>query len=225
MLAADEMQASRDVFGWQEFSTNLSTLQTTFQRLVDKDAFGSSEFSVGSDGAVFVGSEMTTPGEVAAGLARLSDELSGASTLSDYSQRLLSFFDSLNGPIKLVLVYLLLPYLISVAANLTMPTIQDYWKQFSRAPRKQAVLAVQEAAASQYEALHLESYRFVIATCLRVHAGYQGQNDIIDKIAFGQVVKVLEFKGRRTRIEFLRDTRDKSGQGWVASRYLAAFSR
>ena len=222
-----EFQRSRDVLARQHLSTSLSTLQATLRHLIDQNASAlrADNVSIGPDGEVLVAGEAIAPAEVAASLTRLTEGLAAVSTLSDYLRQLLSFFASLTGPLKTVLLHLLLPYLIAIVGNLTTPMIQDYWKHFVGTSRKEAVLAVQEVAKSKFDATHLEKYRFVKATRLRVHAGPEGQDDIIAEMAFGKVVRVLDSKGQRTQVEFLDDACDESCLGWVASRYLAAFSK
>ena len=222
-----EFQRSQGVLVWQQLSTSVSELQTTLRHLIDMNAsaFGAGDLSVGPDGEVLVAGEATPPKEVAASLAHLTEELAAASTLSDYLRRLWKFLDSLRGPLAAILLHVLLPYLIAVVANLTTPMIQDYWKHFVGTSRQEAVLAIQEAAQSRYDSTHLERYRFVTATRLRVHAGSEEQDDVIAEIAFGKVVMILESKGRRTLVEFLDDARNESCRGWVTSRYLAAFSK
>ena len=222
-----EFQWSRGVLAWQQRSTSLSELHTTLQRLIDDNAhvFGPGELAVGPDGKVWVAGEATDPEEVAASLARLTEDLAAASTMSDYFRRLLEFLASLRRPLAAVLLQLVLPYLILVAATLTTPMIQDYWEHFVGTSRREAILAIQETAESKYDVTHLEGYRFVTATRLRVHAGSEGQEDIIAEIAFGKLVRLLETKGRRALVEFLDDDGNEPCRGWVASRYLAAFSR
>ncbi|MDP1607399.1 MAG: SH3 domain-containing protein [Rhodocyclaceae bacterium] len=128
------------------------------------------------------------------------------------------------GPyVRAVVLYVLLPYLISIIANINTPMHEDWWKSLRGQTNRQAIKEVKAQAAVTYSTADLQQFRFVKRTVLHVHSTGKIRSPILDEIDRGKTVRLLKREQDWSFVEYVNTRTTETRQGWVLSRYLARF--
>lgn len=94
---------------------------------------------------------------------------------------------------------------MAIVANLTTPIYQEWWKQHIGINPKIAKKLVVNNAQNLYEPGHLKDYRLIYSAMLYVRASGSMDAEIIDGLAFGKIVRVIDYAGVWTKIQYLND--------------------
>lgn len=146
-----------------------------------------------------------------------------ASKSGDFIDQLLGQVAKLKPAIGALLLYILLPYIISIIANLTTPLYEPLWKDLATASGAGARSEVRETARERFIPGELRTHRFVTAKALAVRQTGRQRSPMIITLRFGKTVKLLSKEKHWSHIEYLDDESNTIQQGWVLSRYLAKF--
>jgi len=143
------------------------------------------------------------------------------SDAGDYTlDSFVKWFNSLSDRLKTVVVCLLIPYCISIFANLTTPIYEDWFQEITMTDQRSAKREVIKEANRLYDLVELKDYRFVIASVLHVRESGNRKYEIIDELYLGKTIKVVNKFKRWTLVEYFDENAEKIKQGWVFSRYL-----
>ncbi|HGS5738735.1 SH3 domain-containing protein [Vibrio parahaemolyticus] len=142
-------------------------------------------------------------------------------TLSNF----IKWFYSLNDGLKVIVAGLLLPYCMSIFANLTTPIYEDWWQEITTTDQRSAKREVTKEANKLYLPTELNEFRFVIASVLHVRESGNRKSEIIGELYLGKTVKVISKLKRWTLVEYFDESSKEIKQGWVFSRYLEKFSK
>lgn len=142
----------------------------------------------------------------------------------DFYRELVDWLSGLAPLLRKAVVFLIVPYIMAIFANLTTPIYQDWWQDYAGQDLRVAKKEIRREAAELYDRSELIGYRFVVATRLHVRASGNIHAEVIDSLALGKTVKVLRRERSWTEIEYLHDTTGEQARGWVFSRYLERFS-
>lgn len=121
------------------------------------------------------------------------------------------------------MLYVMLPFAVSVSANLAMPRIEQLLKQTTAVTQREQAKEIKKLSMGDL-GVALRDCRFVTATALALRGTPNARAKQIDTMRFGQVVTVLTVKPDWTEISYEYG----DGQivtGWVFTRYLAKFRR
>lgn len=195
-------------------------LARTYLSTLDPDAV-----RVSSAGDIAFGNDNLGSEEVSANLESLTNELATASTPLDYLLRLSSYLSSLRTPLAQVVLLLVLPYVLSVIANLTTPVYEEWWREVADLSRKEMIAEVSKSGLEAYDLSQLQGYRFVTANQLRVRGAASGQSKIIAHLPKGKVVRIIEARRHWSMVEYFDHKRGRLQTGWVATSYLAMFEK
>lgn len=148
------------------------------------------------------------------------------SDAGDYtSDSFVKWFNSLSYILKTVVACLLMPYCLSIFANLTTPIYEDWYQEITMTDQRSAKREVIKEANRLYDFTELKDYSFVIASVLHVREFGNKQSEIIDELYLGKTVKVVNKLKRWTLVEFFDKNAGEIKQGWVFSRYLEKFTK
>ena len=146
-------------------------------------------------------------------------------SIRDFVEGLVTWLSQLNPLLRYAVMLLVLPYIVSVVANLTTPLYQEWWRgyqnQAPRSAKKQIILDANQL----YHRDELSRYRFVNASTLNVRSGAHLKAEIIDNLPFGKSVLVIRREKAWTNIEYLDESTGEPAIGWVYSRYLHKFDK
>lgn len=187
----------------------LDTLLQSLERDVSAAAYPSRDFFVAED----------TENDDEA----LLEELGKAETPERFAELLAQCSKWLKWALISFLIAVVLPYSVSVSANLSMPYIEQYLKQSTVVPQRKQTKEIKKLSMGELgEALR--DCRFVTAATLALRGTPNARAKSIDTLRFGQVVTVISVKPDWTEVAYEYG----DGQvvtGWVFTRYLAKFRR
>jgi hypothetical protein len=143
-----------------------------------------------------------------------------ASALLEY---LLGWLSTLSPLVKAALLYVLLPYIISIIANINTPLHEEWWKSVRGNTGRQAKKELRAKAAEVFPDADLSSFRFVSTRELVVHKSNKIQSPKIDYLPVGKSVRLLQKADAWSYVEYSRGIERTIVQGWVLSRYLHKF--
>ncbi|ANO50063.1 SH3 domain-containing protein [Woeseia oceani] len=178
------------------------------------------DIEVGDDGSLVVSGEAVTSDEINSALVDFPREHSDP---EEFYAQLFQKLQSVSARVSRAIVFLLVTYILSVAANLTTPVYQEWWKELSSIEPKAAKREIISSAKDLYTSEELAGYRFVYATTLHVRKSGNRNAEIIDELYLGRVVRVIEKSRRWTLIEYHDSVAGENKQGWVFTRYLRTF--
>lgn len=187
----------------------LDTLLQSLERDVSAPAYPSRDFFVAED----------TENDDEA----LLEELGKAGTPERFAELLALCSKWLKWALISFLIAVVLPYSVSVSANLSMPYIEQYLKQSTVVTQREQTKEIKKLSMGELgEALR--DCRFVTAATLALRGTPNARAKSIDTLRFGQVVTVISVKPDWTEVAYEYG----DGQvvtGWVFTRYLAKFRR
>ncbi|HIF9209025.1 TPA: SH3 domain-containing protein [Photobacterium damselae] len=154
------------------------------------------------------------------------NEITNESDTTDFVlSNLVKWFNSLSDSLKVVVAVLLLPYCVSIFANLTTPIYEGWWQEITTAEQRTAKKEIIKEANQLYLLSELNEYRFVIASVLHVRESGNRKSEIVGELYLGKAVKVISKLKRWTLVEYFDESSEEIKQGWVFSRYLEKFSK
>lgn len=182
------------------------------------------DFAIDIDAAgnLLIDGEQIPAAEISAAAKTFDGAQESART---FLQDLVIWLGQLTPPLRQVFLFLVLPYVISIFANLTTPIYQEWWVEHVATEPRVAKKEIMFQAHEFYDENDLVDYRFVYATRLHVHAEERMRSEIIDSLYLGKSVRVIRRKKAWTEIEYLDESTRMVCRGWVYSRYLHKFGR
>jgi hypothetical protein len=180
------------------------------------------EIDVDSAGNVFIDDDEVLAGEIS---AVTSSFHAAPDSVQQFVESFVTWLSQLTPRLRQAVLFLLLPYIISVVATLTTPLYQEWWREHVSADPRVAKKEILLEASELYDREELARYRFVYATRLHVRAEGNMNAEIIDNLPLGKSVLIVRRQKAWTEIEYLNDSTGEAGTGWVYSRYLHKFER
>ena len=146
-------------------------------------------------------------------------------TVWDFVQQLVGWLERLAPRLRQAIVFLILPYVMAIVANLTTPIYEEWWKKYAGTDLRVARKEITRSAAELYDAEELDGCRFVYATRLHVRSDGSIKAEIIDSLTMGKIVRVIQRVKRWTEVKYIHNTTGEIATGWVFSRYLRRFEK
>lgn len=190
------------------------------QQLLDDSLL--SQVSFAEDGAITVNgcaidastavNDIETVGDIAQhGLSALNAIVNALQALAPY--------------VRAVVLYVLMPYLISIIANINTPLHEEWWKSVRGQTIREATRDVKANAAITYSSDDLTQFRFIKCSALFVRLTSSIQSPKLDELYLGKTVRLLKRELDWSFIEYIDNDTTELKQGWVLSRYLSRFDR
>ncbi|WP_444931382.1 hypothetical protein ACJJIF_06280 [Microbulbifer sp. SSSA002] len=169
------------------FQENIKKYLTPLNELISNPLMQEVAFS--ENGEFAVSGEVVDLETISDGIEKLPDDWQDSEV---FFSSFFSLLGKLNEPSRIVFLYIFLPYIIAIFANLTTPIFQEIVDDFQgnnqRTVKKEIILE----ANSFYDASELLGHRFVYATALHVRNEGSTKSEIIDEISLGKTVKLIE---------------------------------
>ncbi|MDP2363488.1 MAG: SH3 domain-containing protein [Ignavibacteria bacterium] len=192
-----------------------STLE--FQGLAQNHTELVANIHINGDGTFSVGNESVSQEEI-------------LEYINDFSINYESYIDSINGfieqlknlsnpVIKVVLIYLFIPYFIAIFANLTTSYWEEQWNQFPNLSTREVKKEIISSANGNYNSQFLRDHPFVATKILYVRKYESTRAEMVDELYIGKTVKVIDKKRSWCLIEYQDSDANELKQGWVFSRY------
>jgi hypothetical protein len=166
----------------------------------------------------------TAPEPAAVDVAQVAECLeqvsSASSSLADFLQRLENWLPRLSTAARALVLHLCLPFIVSIAAAMCMPLLEEWWKELESTNTRNAKKELISRAAEAYSSEGLKGFRFVSATVLHVREGSSIKSPVVSELYLGKVVRVVSRRNRWILVEYMDDHADELAQGWVFGRYL-----
>ena len=116
-----------------------------------------------------------------------------------------------------------IPFMISVSANLAMPHIEEYFAQSPAVPPREQVKQIKKLSMGELGTA-LRDCRFVTVPTLHLRSTPNSRAQSVDTLQFAQVVTVISTKADWTEVSYEYGD-GEIVTGWVFTRYLAKFRR
>ena len=138
---------------------------------------------------------------------------------------LLSGLEKIGDPsLKSIIYYFLVSMFVSIIMVFVTPHLENMQKRiFSKNKATVTKLIEREVPKTIPDKDSLYYLRFVTADVLHVRSRNYQRSDLIGKLYFGSVVRVIQKNKNWTLIEWKDQDNDLVIQGWVFSRYLKKF--
>lgn len=180
------------------------------------------EINVDAAGNVFIDGNEVSAEEISDAINSFH---AARQSVQEFVESFVAWLSQLTPRLRPAVLFLVLPYIISVVATLTTPLYQEWWRErISADPRvakKEIVLEANEIHGRK----ELANYRFVYATRLHVRAAANMNSEVLDHLPLGKSVRVVRRQKAWTEIEYLIDSTGETSTGWVYSRYLHKFEK
>lgn len=191
-----------------------------FQQLLDDSLL--SQVSFAEDGAITVNGYAIDASTAADDIRAVEDIAQhGVSALS----AIVNALQSLAPYVRAVVLYFLLPYLISIIANVNTPLHEEWWKSVRGQNNREATKEVKANAAIAYSSDDLRQFRFVKRPAIFVRLTSSIQSPMLDELYLGKVVRLLKHERDWSLIEYVDTDTTELRHGWVLSRYLSKFDQ
>ncbi len=175
---------------------------------------------VESSGAISVSGEIIDTEAVNESIESLSNDYSST---EEFLEQFFKLLEKLSNGARIVVIYLVFPYLLAIIANLTTPVYEEWWKEYTDFDQRTAKKQIIREANELYSTEELNEYRFVYASILHVRKSGSMNSEIIDELYLGKSIKIHEKLKRWSFIEFQDSETGNIKKGWVFSRYLHKF--
>jgi hypothetical protein len=150
----------------------------------------------------------------------LAAELEGVTDIAGMLDKLWLLIKNHSSPvIKGIVFFIILPYMISIFANLHTPFYENWWREFTGINLRQEAKEVRSLANEKFTHEQLKGLRFVSAQNLDVHSESRLKSKIEDTLSFGQVVRIIVKKKGWAFIEYHDDETGEMKSGWVLLRF------
>jgi len=161
----------------------------------------------------------------------LKEQLENAGFLTDVEigkknfEVLLSEIKKLRDPsLKRILYDILVPIFLSIIMLFVTPHLENIQKNlFSKNKTAATKFIEREIPKTLPDNNILYDFRFVTASILNVRSRNCQRSDLIGKLYFGSVVRIIQRNKNWTLVEWRHQDNDLLIQGWVFSRYLKKF--
>lgn len=180
------------------------------------------KIAVNNSGMLTLSNEVVSPKIINDTIDSLEKEYSST---GDFLGSFFSLLEKLNESARTVFIYLILPYIISILANITTPIYEDLWRNSQNSEFRSAKKEIIREVNVMYSSGELKDFRFVYATRLNVRVSENIKSEIVGNLHFGKVVKIIRKSKRWSFVEYEDSASGEIKQGWVLSRYLRNFSR
>ena len=177
---------------------------------------------INSDGSFSVSGEAVDVESVKQSIQNISAEYENT---IDFIDHFFKCLEKLSDSARLVIIYLMLPYFLSIVANLTTPIYEEWWREFANIDNRVAKKEIVRAANENYSPEDLQNYRFVCTAILYLRSAGNTKAEIVDELYLGKTVRIIKKSKRWSLIEYKDVDSTDSKQGWVFSRYLQRFNR
>ena len=125
--------------------------------------------------------------------------------------------------VRVLLLYFLLPYVISIVANLTTPMYEEWWKKVRESTPREAKKEIVAVARAAYLPQDLRDFRFVRSKKLAVRSSPRMKGPQTDLLELGKTVRLLNEQRAWAFVEYATVGTEELKQGWVLARYLSPF--
>jgi hypothetical protein len=177
---------------------------------------------VDDSGSVVVGNETVSVDAITKQVEKLATSSNAG---AEFIHALFEWLERINAATRVFVIYLVLPYILAIIANLTTPIYEDWWKSIPISEPRVARKQIVEAANELYQRHELHDYRFVSARILHVRESARQSSAVVDELYFGKTVKLIEKSKRWSFVEYYDQDTNIAKRGWVFSRYLAKFQK
>lgn len=134
------------------------------------------------------------------------------------------FLQKTKKPIAQVLLLIILPFIITLTANLSTPYFGNTVYELASKTKREKIKAIRIEAQRDFDLDWLKDYRFISVTTLNVRRNSSIKSKIVDEIHFGQVVKLMKRGRKWSLIEYIDEDTDLKVEGRVFNRYLSKFN-
>jgi hypothetical protein len=180
---------------------------------------------IDQSGTVSINGSSVSPAEFNNLIQEIVDVLEKIPNPIQALKYLASLILKLKKPLAILLSIFIIPFIISVSANLSTNYFEDIIAEISHKPRREQIKGIKKEALETFEVDELSDHLFVKATILNVREQGSIKSRVVAKLYFGQVVKLVK-KGRKwSKIEYVDSTSKIEITGWVFDRYLEKFKR
>jgi hypothetical protein len=143
----------------------------------------------------------------------------------EFLGNLFRWLENLGSSARVAVIYLILPYFLSIVANLTTPIYEEWWKDYVDSDHRVAKKEIIREAKEIYTQKDLKEYRFVYASILHVRKTGNMSAEIIDELYLGKTLRIINKSKRWSYIEYRDSESGDIKQGWVLSRYVEKFHK
>ena len=201
----------------RNWSTGFDTQLAQLARYVRENPLP--EVSTGDRDQLSVGGEPIAASEIAPALV----EFAAADTSETALAVLLTWLAKSKPAVRAVLLYILLPYVISIIANLNTPMYEEWWKKLQADIPRQAKKEIVAVAKAAYLPPDLRGFRFVSSKTLAVRSTPRMKGPQTDLLQLGKTVRLLKVQPGWALVEYATTGTNELKQGWVLARYLSPF--
>jgi hypothetical protein len=218
-------ESINEAFGLQRQIDNLMSFTGQWQNIVDiyLSQMEFTKVEVDASGSLVLDHETYTLEEVERRVDDLGKELEKITGIQDFLAYLYSYLNRLKKPFAQFLLYVILPYIIAIFANLTTPLYEQWWTEYAIKSGREHIKIIKKDALLRYDSEQLKDHRIVIADALHVRNAGTIKAGIIAKLHRGKIVRLLRKEKRWSLIEYSNDDIQQICRGWVFSRYLERF--
>ena len=149
--------------------------------------------------------------------------LDAAETPERYAELFARASKYLKWALLALVASVVVPFMVSVSANLAMPHIEEYLKQSPAVAPREQVKQIKKLSMGELGNA-LRDCRFVTASTLHLRSTPNSRAKSVDTLQFGQVVTVISTKADWTEVSYEYGDGELVS-GWVFTRYLAKFRR
>lgn len=183
-----------------------------------------SEIQVVSENQVEVGASVVSVREISEEIESIP-AVRAAENGIEFVAALLDWLSGQTEAVKNVVLFLVLPYVIAIFANLTTSIYEEWWLELRELPAREVHKSIVREANRAYEPEELLDYRFVTASVLHVREQGGMKHPILGELHQGKIVRLLIKNRRWSLVEYVDIDTGEISQGWVFSRYLGRFSK
>jgi hypothetical protein len=180
------------------------------------------QIAVNESGMVTISNEIVDLETIDESVSGIDIEYSSA---DEFLEHLFQLLKKLNGGARTVLIYLILPYVLAIIANLTTPIYEEWWKEYADLDQRAAKKEIIRVANGMFSPQELSEFRFVYATMLNVRESGNANSEVIGELYLGKTVRLISKSKSWSFIEYEDSDTGTITQGWVFSRYLRKFSK
>lgn len=119
-----------------------------------------------------------------------------------------------------IILYVLMPYAISIVANLHTPYYEDWYKRFRGDDKRIEARKIKSEAAQKFPSLVLREYRLVTTKSLNLRLNPKGKSPSLAILQFGMTVRFIKKEGDWSYVAFVGQENEEEIFGWVFSRYI-----
>lgn len=199
-----------------------SEIHRTIQNLLGN--ISQDDIQIEKSGILSVSGEIVTEQELNKVFKDLIAQLQKIPSPIEVYELIASILKKLKKPLAILILVIIIPYIINITANLSTPYLKDLLSEFSHKSKRDKIKAIKKEANETFDLNTLSEFRFVVANTLNVRKSSSTSAAILDKLSFGQVVRILKRGRKWSYVQYTNEKGDEV-QGWVFNRYLANFKK